>query len=133
MSCPITTFKYTGATPGADTTERDLFNSTDAFNSNFGHTVGALALASIQRLRVSLTASGNVTLKAYYSLDGGSNWTEVTGMSQTYTATAPYTFDFFVGPYAHKDVKITATNVAASAQTTYDVLITGHSDVAPAS
>ena len=120
---PTPSWKYVGATPGADTTERDLFNTVSAFQG----TVGALGLMGIKRLIVQLNTSGAVNLKIYISTDGGTNWTEDTFFASPFSAGVNQR-DFPVEQYSNKDLKITATNAAASAQTTYGIGIIGAYD-----
>lgn len=123
---PSPQWKYIGATPGADTTERALFDTTVAFT-----TVGELALAGVKRLIVQQNVSGAVNLKIYFSLDRGANWVEDADQAQLNVVGVDQ-IDFKIEPYAGSDLKITSTNVAASTQTTYTVKIVGSYDRAPA-
>ena len=127
MSEPQPSFKYTGATPGADTTERDVFNTVTAFGYNSIASPGALARAGLKRLLVfsSTTATtGAIYLKFYYSADKGVTWVQDTDKAISPAAGVNQS-DFKCEDVAHWDCKITATNQAATAQTTYDILTTG--------
>ena len=119
MNGPTAAYKYTGATPGADSTERTLFDTPAAF----GGTRGAVALAGLERVQVFVPVSHVSTLKFYWSSDGGTTYVEDTDYAQSIPATSSKTYDFVLGPYAAMDFKITHTN-GGSAQTTWAPRIT---------
>lgn len=124
---PNVAFKYTGATPGADTTERDLFNSVTAFGYNGVASPGALQRAGIKRLLLMLNASGAVNVKFYFSTDGGITWVEDSFFATALPAGANQR-DFPCEQVSQWDCKITAANAVAAAQTSYNVTISGLSD-----
>lgn len=126
MSHPVTTFRYTGDTPGADTTERTLFSTVDALSA-----YGKFALCGLRRLAVFCPVSGASTVKFYFSADGGTNWTEDTSRRRTLAADSFDTIDFLVDDVAGIDFKVTHTNDAAAAQTTWGPRITASEDRAP--
>jgi len=125
-------WKYSGATPGADTTERDLFNTVTAFGYGSSASAGSLQRTGISRLLVASDTTGAVNIKFYYSTDSGVTWIEDTTYAWPLAAGSNQT-DIWVQPYAQWDCKVTATNAAASAQTRYNVTITGVSDRSVAS
>lgn len=109
------------STPGADTNVYSMFDSTVTFAAPTASNSKSTTLAAhnVARIEFTLTNSHAGTLKAYRSVDKGTNWDQVGGdiavaASAATDINGPY--DFLVDPYA--DFKITWTN-GGSAQTTW--------------
>lgn len=104
-----------GGTPGADSNDYELFNSTTALS-------GTLAAHDISRIQFSINSNQTGTLKAYFSVDKGANWTLYNQQSvaaySSPNAAGPY--DYLVDTYP--DWKLVWTN-GGSAQTTWRVAI----------
>lgn len=122
----VTQFAVSGGTPGANTDELTLFDSTVAWPGG-----GLLPVIGIKRFTFGGNNSHAGQLKAYFSTNKGTNWDLY---SQTAVAAAssgamsgPYDFD--VAGYS--DWKLTWTNDAASAQTTWRVQLHGHTSRQP--
>lgn len=107
----------TGGTPGADSNDYTLFDSTVSFP-------GGLQAFDISRIIFAINSSGTGTLKAYFSMDKGTNWTLYNQQSvaaySSPTAAGPY--DYAVDLYP--DWRLIWTN-GGSAQTTWRVSLVG--------
>lgn len=107
--------KYSGSTPGNDSNDYILFSTTTAFP----YAACALQMSGVHKLQLTLVNSQAGTLKAYYSSDRGTNWTQTENTSVSAAAansTNPY--DYLVEAYP--DIKIVWTN-GGSAQATWIV------------
>lgn len=113
MSNNIVRVKYTGATPGADSSTYNLFSTVTAFPG-----AGFCAQFGLGRLIVDIVNSAAGTLKGYSSEDRGVTWTQIipdTAVAARATNSEnPY--DFRVAEYP--DFKLDWTN-GGSAQTTW--------------
>lgn len=100
-----------GGTPGADSSDYTLFDSTVAFT-------GGLPAHSINRLTFSVNNSQTGTRKAYFSTDGGTNWNlyDSTAVTAASAGAMSGPFDYLVDTY--KDFKLVWTN-GGSAQATW--------------
>jgi len=121
---PVMDIAVSGGTPGANSNDYTLFDSTTAFGAK------QLPMVGIQRIALSLTNNQSGTLKAYRSTDGGTNWEQYDSQSvSASTSTAingPYDYD--VSTY--KDWKLVWTN-GGSAQTTWRPELKGYADRTP--
>lgn len=120
MTCSAidTTFLYSGGTPGADTSDYTLLDTTTAFPSKHG-----LARHGIRYISVLLNNAAACTLLVKFSNNRGTSWRTSSSTSvSAVTATAQNEFLIFVGGYP--DLKIYITN-GGSAQTGFDPVITG--------
>lgn len=105
-----------GGTPGADSADYTLFDSTTAFT-------GGLLNHCISRITFSINSNQSGTLKASFSTDGGANWTLYNS-----TAVAAYSSPSAGGPYdylvdTYPDFRLVWGN-GGSAQTTWRVSLT---------
>jgi hypothetical protein len=106
--------KYTGSTPGADSSDYTLFSTTTAFPG-----AGGLQGSGVKSVETSIKNSQAGTLKAYASQDRGTNWYQVREDSVAAAAsTAANTFSHDVEEYL--DFKLVWTN-GGSAQATWYV------------
>lgn len=108
---PTCQVKYSGGTPGADSNTYVIFDTTVASPNARGF----LQLAGIKRVVVDIAHDKALTLNAYWSADGGTNWqqmyTEAFGVP---SAATTRTRDFLVEHYA--DFKVSFAN-GGTAQT----------------
>lgn len=117
MSCQNVSYKYTGSTPGADANTYVLFSTVDAYPSG----PGGFDRKGITRFVVHLYNPQALTLKAYWSPDGGTTWREYHSEAVVAsTSSATQSFDFNVSGY--RDWKVSAVN-GGSAQTGWNVLL----------
>lgn len=114
-------------TPGADTTERDIFNTITAFGYGGVPSTGALQNAGIKRLLVAHHSSVGATYKLYYSPDGGVNFYEDADLAQS-PAAGISQVDFKIEQHAGRDLKITHTNASASAPSPFNLSVIGITD-----
>ena len=108
-----------GGTPGADSNDYVLFDSTTAIGKN------QLPTCGIKRISFSLANSQSGTLKAKRSTDGGTTWDQYD--SQAVVASTGTTIN---GPYDYlvdtfKNFQLVWTNGGA-AQTTWRPELKGH-------
>lgn len=104
-----------GGTPGANSNDYILFDSTVAFT-------GGLDSHGISRLEFAINSSAAGTRKAYFSQDSGTTWTlyDSTAVAAYSSPTAAGPIDYLLDPY--KDFKLVWTN-GGSAQATWIVSI----------
>lgn len=106
-----------GGTPGTDSNDYTLFDSTVCFP-------GGLRAFDVSRIIFAVNSNAAGTLKAYFSTDKGANWTLYNQQSvaaySSPTAAGPY--DYAVDLYL--DWKLVWTN-GGTAQTTWRVSLTG--------
>jgi hypothetical protein len=121
----IPQFKYSGGTPGADSSTYSVFNTVTAFPG-----ARALQLAGIARITLAMTHSHDLTIKAYQSQNRGTTWDQIFEEAVTApAATANTVRDFLTESY--HDFKIEFVN-GGSAQTTFYVDVSGHTSHSPA-
>lgn len=116
----------TASTPGADTNTYIMFDSTVTFAAPAGSNSKSTTLPAhgISRIEFSVVNSQAGTLKAYRSVDKGTNWDQVGGdiavaANAATDINGPY--DFLVDPYS--DFRISWVN-GGSAQATWRPQIT---------
>lgn len=104
-------------TPGTDSTERVLFDSTLDLPG------GSLSAYDVNRYQLNIDNDQACTIKGYFSKDKGVTWVQFYSSARVaYSTTAdPQPYDFAVDCY--KDVKVTATN-GGTAQGTW--ILTQH-------
>lgn len=109
-TCAVT---YSGSTPGADSNTYPLFSTvTAAPNAR-----GLFQLADIKRFVLDLAHDQALTLKAYWSNDGGTNWNLYSSEAVAAPAAGvTRTRDYLVEHY--RDWKLDAVN-GGSAQATW--------------
>lgn len=117
MAIETINFAVGGGTPGADSNDYILFESATALT-------GTLAAHDITRIIFAVNSNQAGTLKAYFSVDKGANYTLYSS-----TAVAAYSSPAAAGPYdfavdLYPDFKLVWTN-GGSAQTTWRVSIRG--------
>jgi hypothetical protein len=88
---------YQGTTPGADSDDYVLFDTTVAFPGTVGKNM--LQLAGIKRFIIDLAHSDNGTLEEYKSPDRGTTWIQVSTEAITASATATTVREYAVEPY----------------------------------
>jgi hypothetical protein len=105
-----------GGTPGADSNDYTLFDSTVCLSSG-------LNAHDISRIVFHVNNSQAGTRKAYWSNNGGTTWNlfDSTAVTAASAGSMSGPFDYLVDPY--KDVKIVWTN-GGSAQGTWLPAIT---------
>lgn len=106
--------KYTGTTPGADSADYVLFDSTVAFTG-----ASMAQIAGLRKIALNLAHSHGGTLKLYRSSNRGLTWTQV----DDDTATAPLAgastaYEASIEPFP--DFRLVWAN-GGSAQTTWVV------------
>ncbi len=121
----ITQVKYTGSTPGANSNDYTLFDSTAAFSC-----ARQAQMMSVNKAALVLNNSAAGTLKLYYSANRGVTWVQCAN-DAVGAATATATNDFEWNIESLPDFKIVWTN-GGSAQTTWSVLMSLNSDRAAA-
>lgn len=111
-------FAVSGGTPGANSSDYVMFDSTVAFYSSTLHA------HDISRIEFSLKNSHLGTLTAYMSQDKGTTWTayDVKAVAAAAANTINGPYDYLVDPFA--DWKLVWTN-GGSAQTTWIPALTG--------
>lgn len=114
MSCPYSRVKYSGSTPGADSSDYILFSTTTAFPG-----AGMAQAAGVHKLVLNLVNSHLGTLKAYRSSNRGTTWTQVDSDAVAAAgAGLSNTAEYLLEPFL--DFKLVWTN-GGSAQTTWVV------------
>lgn len=107
----------TGGTPGADSNDYKLFDTTVTFTGG-----GLTRVRGITRVTIVIQNDQAGTLKAYWSNDKGTNWDQYDSQTVAIPAagasSGPYDYD--VAPF--DDFKLVWTN-GGSAQTTWRVQI----------
>jgi hypothetical protein len=110
-------FRYTGATPGADANTYNLFSSVVAFTGQ-----SMAQNNGLKRLFVTIDNPQSGTMKFYRSADRGTNWIQLGGdFAATSSATDVTTFDGLIEGFY--DFKLDWVN-GSSAQTGWTVTIT---------
>lgn len=110
-------FYYEGATPGANTNDTVLFDST---------TLKGWRHAGIKRMMLSLDHSHDGTLKEYKSVDGGVTWIQIEADEAITAVAAEDTFrEYQVQPY--DDWRLVWEN-GGSAQTSWTVSLAGDTE-----
>lgn len=114
-----------GGTPGADSNDYVLFDSTTAMAP------GTIVQTGIKRLSFGVCNDHAGTLKQYASTDKGTNWDLVASVSVPLAAA-----NVFNGPYdfpvdGEQDCRLVWTN-GGSAQGTWRTSLAGHTDRARA-
>lgn len=104
---------YQGTTPGADSNDYVLFDTT----VSFPNAPNMFQLSCIKRFILDLGHDEDGTLEEYKSSDGGANWTQVSSEAITASATATTTREYAVEPY--DDWRLVWAN-GGSAQTVWD-------------
>jgi hypothetical protein len=108
-----TTFKYGGDTPGADSDDYVLFDTTEWFT-----VAGTLQALKNTHFHVDLVNAEAGTITAYKSADRGVTWTVVDTDSVAASGTDSNYYEFHIAPYL--DWKVVWTNGGAE-QTTWEV------------
>jgi hypothetical protein len=109
-------FRYTGSTPGADSSTYNLFSSVTAFTG-----ASMASNNGLKRLVVTVDNPQSGTGKFYRSADRGTNWVQVGGdFAATSSATDVTPFDLLFEGFA--DFKLDWVN-GGSAQTGWTVTI----------
>lgn len=111
MSAENIRVAVSGGTPGADSNDYILFDSTVCFSSG-------LDAHDISRIEFSVNNSQAGTRKAYFSQDRGVTWNlyDSTAVVASSSGAMAGPFDYLVDPY--KDFKLVWTN-GGSAQATW--------------
>ena len=106
---------YIGATPGADTDDYVIFDSTVSMPN------GGLTIGDTKRVLISISHNADGTLKEYKSSDGGTTWIQIAADDAITAVSNVDTFkEYQVQPYV--DYKVEWTN-GNSAQTTWNVSV----------
>lgn len=118
----VATARYTGATPGADSSTYNLFSSVVAFPG-----AGMANDLGYKRIFITIDNPQSGTLKFYRSIDAGNgiargtNWVQVGGdQAATSSATDVFTFDGAI--LGFQDFKVDWVN-GGTAQTGWTVTI----------
>lgn len=120
-----TRFKYSGATPGADSSDYILFSTVTAFGGKCAH-----QMAGLHKLVLDLFHTQAGTLKLYRSNDRGTTWTQVTSSAKSAPA-AGLSSQYEVLVECFPDFKLVWTNGGSAQATWYpDVALTDERCVA---
>lgn len=114
-----------GGTPGADSNDYKLFDSTTLQHP------GTLSQMGVKRIIFGVNNSHSGTLKAYWSIDKGTTWNQYYEAAQVAASAPTMTgpIDFDIVPY--DDWKLVWTN-GGSAQTTWRPHLHGTTSRTPA-
>jgi len=110
----MTRYLYVGSTPGADSSDYDLFNTVTAFPG-----ASVLAMLGEGQLELNLAYDKAGYLKLYKSQDRGASWAQV-AEEQVFTPAAATYLQRYYNVSAHRDTRLVWTN-GGTAQTTWVV------------
>lgn len=118
MTEPLTVWKYTGLTPGANANTYVLFSTVVALPG-----AGMLSSAGISRIKLGLEHDQAGTLNSYRSSNRGTTWIQLSTTAVAAPAASTTSeVDFLVDGYA--DWKLEWVN-GGLAQTIFDVVLVG--------